>query len=222
MMLDHIQQLNGENIGGAFQFMACHAERRRLFLRTPPLRDGRQDLQRRKRAIAQRTKKINVGKSGMKITRHGRTEENDRLDVRSGSLAAALHKFLGLRINLLVHVRNLYLTTFSSDLDPVFNRSYQLLLAPPPPELPPPKPPKPPPPPPPNPPPPPPPPKPPNPPPPPPKPPENKNQKRSVRSGVRRTTRAMTTKTIIPKIETPPELPSGRSCAGARGRAFVS
>src|SRR5579859_7913513 len=119
----------------------------------------------------------------MKVTGHGGPEQNNGFDIRTSGLAEPLHKFLNL--------------VFGNHTHPQF---YQLLLAPPPPELPPPKPPKPPPPP--------PPPKPPNPPPPkPPRPPkifEKSIQKRRVRKGVKRTISMTIMIRMMPPSDMPP------------------
>src|SRR5580704_1869124 len=199
VMLRHVEQLNSENIGGAFQFLPRHAERRRLFLLGPPIHDRRQRLQFLKRTVAQNAEQIYIRETRVKISRDRRPKEKDGFEVRSAGFACSFHKLVDLV------VRN--------HLSPV---RYQLLLAPPPPELPPPKPPKPPPPP-------PPPPNPPKPPPPPPKPRppppkilENKIQKRMLRSGVKRMMSITTTTTIMPPNDDPP-LGSGSGWAGARG-----
>src|SRR5579872_492730 len=133
----------------------------------------------------------------MKATGHGRAEQNDGFDIRSTGLAEPLHKFLNF--------------VFRNHTHPQF---YQLLLAPPPPELPPPKPPKPPPPP-------PPPPKPPKPPPPkPPRPPktfEKRIQKRRLRSGVKRTISMTMMIRTMPPSDRPPCGLRSLSEVGARG-----
>src|ERR1051326_950097 len=121
----------------------------------------------------------------MKVTGHGGAEQNDGFDIRSTGVAEPLRKFLNF--------------VFRNHKHPQF---YQPLLAPPPPELPPPKPPKPPPPP-------PPPPKPPKPPPPPkpPRPPnifEKRIQKRRLRRGVKSTISMTMMIRMMPLNDMPP------------------
>src|SRR5579864_5626360 len=94
MMLDHVEQFDGENIGGALQFVARHAERGRLFLAVPPLNGGRQRLQSRKRTVAQNTKKIEVRQAWMEVTRHGGAKQKDGLDIRPARIADALNELL--------------------------------------------------------------------------------------------------------------------------------
>src|SRR6202158_2304244 len=123
----------------------------------------------------------------MKIPRHGRSVQDDALQVRPSRRAHTFHKIVDLVLR-----------------NHRFLANSKLLLAPPPPELPPPKPPKPPPPP--------PPPKPPPPQPPPRPPPDNSIQNRMPRSGVIITMM----KTMISRTMPPNDIP-GRCCWRTRG-----
>src|ERR1700689_4478596 len=112
----------------------------------------------------------------MKIESDCRAEQNNALNVRSGRFADPLHELVDFR---------LLLFTWDHGGLPC----YQLLLAPPPPELPPPKPPNPPP---------------PKPPPRPPKIWENKSQKNRLRNGVTRMINTTTTNRTTSPIDIPP------------------
>src|SRR5579862_6075853 len=60
VMLLNIEQLNGEHIGGSLQLELGHAERWRLLLAVPPLRDRRELLELRERAVAQNAQEIQI------------------------------------------------------------------------------------------------------------------------------------------------------------------
>src|SRR5437588_7281517 len=94
MMLLHVEQFDRKHVHRSQQFMARHAERRRLLLPVPPLRRRSQRLQGRERRVSKNAKQIQIRQPGMEISRHGGAEENDRLKVGACGLLEPLHKFV--------------------------------------------------------------------------------------------------------------------------------
>src|SRR5712692_5980843 len=133
MVLLNIEQLDGKNVGGAFEFLPSEHKRRVMLLPPPPLYRRRHCGQPRERHRAQNAKQVQVRELGMKFTTCSGTVEDHGLQVISRRLAQSADELA----NLL----------FRNHIDLARSRAYQLPLAPPPPELPPPNPPKPPPPP---------------------------------------------------------------------------
>src|SRR5437899_5132962 len=94
MMLLHIEQFDREDVGRPLEFLARHAEGRRLLLPVPPLCHRRQSLQRLERADAQNAKQVQVREPGMKIAGNHRSKKYDTLDVRAAGFACAFCKFV--------------------------------------------------------------------------------------------------------------------------------
>src|SRR5579864_4551857 len=94
MMLLHIEQFDREDVGRPLEFLARHAERRRLLLLVPPLRHRCQSLERLERADAQNAKQVQVREAGMKIAGDRRSKKYDALDVRAAGFACAFCKFV--------------------------------------------------------------------------------------------------------------------------------
>src|SRR6266481_3319619 len=69
VVLLHVHELDGKDVGGAFDLLPRHEQRQSLLLPLPPLRHRSQRLKRLKRTITQNTEQIQVGKLRVIISR---------------------------------------------------------------------------------------------------------------------------------------------------------
>src|ERR1700682_4743067 len=129
----HVEQLNGENVRGALQFLQSKNQGSAMPLPQPPLDGCVKRFDSGGVSLIEDAKKIEVRMLGVKLTCHGGAVQSYGLQI----FGSGRFQFLDEFIQLWVHQSMLLLPRASP----------QLPLAPPPPNDPPPKPPKPPPPP---------------------------------------------------------------------------
>ena len=69
MMLLHVEQFDGKDVGGTFQFVACHEQRRQAAsAASHHCTTGEIACSAGNETVAQHTKQIQVGEFGMKIS----------------------------------------------------------------------------------------------------------------------------------------------------------
>ena len=84
----HIEKLDGEHVGGVFQFFLGHHQRRGMFLAMPPFHHRRDGGESGKRTLAQDAEQVQVGEFSLEFSGRGRAVENDALQVLARRLAS--------------------------------------------------------------------------------------------------------------------------------------
>ena len=94
VMLLHVQQFDGEDIGRPFDLVARHAQWRRLLVFVPPPGSGSKGFERREGSVFQNAKQVQVREPFMEVAGNGRPEKEHTLNVRSACVAHSLHEFV--------------------------------------------------------------------------------------------------------------------------------